>query len=95
MRYLLGFLLVFTVGVLAGWLWRDAQPVSAPVSQPALPGAPALYERGDLDGIVRFSGGNPEVVLQLINGDSSEAALALIERFYASYPADFYPQYHC
>jgi clan AA aspartic protease (TIGR02281 family) len=93
MRYLLGFLMVFTLGVLAGWLWRDGQPGSELVPKQRLnqlpSGAPALYQQGDLDGIVKLSGGAPEVVLQLIDSDLSDKALALIERFYESHPASF------
>lgn len=93
MRYLLVFLIVFTLGVLVGWLWRDGRPAPEWVAKQGLnqvlPGAPILYQQGDLDGIVSLSGGAPEVVLQLIDSDLSDRALALIERFYESHPASF------
>ncbi|MDG2072500.1 MAG: hypothetical protein P8J55_12445 [Pseudomonadales bacterium] len=48
-----------------------------------------LYQQGDLDGIVNLSGGDPDVVLLLLESDSSDKAMSLIERFYETYPANF------
>lgn len=72
MRFLLGFFVVFALGMLAGWLWRDAQQASGPFPSESLPGVLTLDQRGDLDDVVDLSGGDPEVVLQLIEGASSD-----------------------
>jgi hypothetical protein len=71
MRYVIGILLVFGLGLAVGWYLRDdtARPVVLAGDVAEAPTVGALYAANDLAGVIAMSGGDADVIAGVIRGD--------------------------
>ncbi len=87
LRFSVGVLIILGVGVMLGWSLRGAQQVAPPAPVAATRTLEQVYLGGDIEAVVRLSGGDESIIDSLVGVGDTPYAVEVIEAFAATHGA--------